>query len=86
MCTRPSEIDEEAVHKIIMVDNSQKSRIGKFASCIDRGVEVVIYDHHQKTDGDVEASAVHRKYYGSNTSHILELILEKNPDIKLEKI
>ena len=82
---KASEIDEEAVHKIIMVDNSKKSRIGKFASCIDRGAEVIIYDHHQETEGDVEASAVYRKYYGSNTTHILELILEKNPDIKLEK-
>ncbi len=82
---KASEIDEENVEKIIMVDNSKKSRIGKFAKCLERGVKAVVYDHHQETEDDVQGEFVYRKYYGSNTSHLLEILLGKKPDLKLEK-
>ena len=44
---RAKDIDLAKVHRLIMVDTRQKSRIGRFAALADSGaVEIHIYDHH----------------------------------------
>lgn len=67
----------EKIKTLILVDVRQASRIGIFASIINRpGVEVHVYDHHPSTDDDVPATVLCVEPYGSTTT-VLTHILKK---------
>lgn len=78
--SKAKEIDIDKITKLIVVDTSNKNRIGKFKNILDKDeVEVVIYDHHAKTDFDIKKGIKYHKSYGSNTAHLIELILKQYP-------
>ncbi|WP_028855699.1 CBS domain-containing protein [Psychrilyobacter atlanticus] len=81
------DIQMDKVSKLIVVDTSKKNRIGLFEQLLDRDdVEVVIYDHHKISENDIKNRRIIRKNYGSNTTNILEVLLENDPDIKFDQI
>jgi len=84
---RIKDIEMDKVTKLIVVDTSKKNRIGLFEQLLERDdVEVVIYDHHKISENDIKTKKIIRKNYGSNTTNILEVLLENNLDIKLNEI
>ena len=81
------DIPMDKVTKLIVVDTSKKNRIGLFEQLLDRDdVEVVIYDHHKISENDIKNRKIIRKNYGSNTTNILEVLLDNDPNIKFEEI
>ncbi|MGB6129037.1 MAG: CBS domain-containing protein [Psychrilyobacter sp.] len=81
------DISMDKVTKLIVVDTSKKNRIGLFEQLLDReDVEVIIYDHHKISENDIKNRKIIRKNYGSNTTNILEVLLDNDPDIKFEEI
>lgn len=81
------DIDIDKVSKLIVVDTSKKNRIGSFDRLLDRDdVEIIIYDHHKTSENDIKDRKIIRKNYGSNTTNILEILLENDPDIKFNEI
>ena len=81
------DIQMDKVTKLIVVDTSKKNRIGLFEQLLDReDVEVVIYDHHRISENDIKNKRIIRKNYGSNTTNILEVLLENDPNIKFDEI
>jgi tRNA nucleotidyltransferase (CCA-adding enzyme) len=72
-------IDLDHIDRLILVDIRDRSRIGKFAEIIDRGVDIHIYDHH--TEGDIKGSLEIIKTVGSTTTILTEII--KKRGIKL---
>lgn len=61
---KASEIKINDISKIIMVDTSNFSRLGKFSGL--NNIETIIYDHHLKNE------------FGANSTLLLEMIFEKN--------
>ena len=71
-------IDLEKVHRLILVDTRQSSRIGKFAELVGRpGVEIIIYDHHPPSDEDIQGDEEYIKKLGANTTQMVQLIRGK---------
>ncbi len=80
---KASEIDLEKVDKLIVVDTANKKRIGKFGDIVDR-VEVIVYDHHLESDDDILTRNKFVSRSGSNASHMLKHIFDKNKKIEIE--
>ncbi len=79
---RLRETDLSEVERIVVVDTRQRDRIGIFADLLERaGVEVVIYDHHPPSGGDIRGDTEVVKPYGSNTTLLVELLAEKGISI-----
>jgi len=52
---KAKDIDLEKVHRLVIVDTRQKSRIGRFAELAESGrAEIHIYDHHPDSDDDIK--------------------------------
>ncbi|MEI6857834.1 CBS domain-containing protein [Psychrilyobacter sp.] len=84
---RIKDIQMDRVSKLIVVDTSKKNRIGLFEQLLDRDdVEVIIYDHHKISENDIKGRKIIRKNYGSNTTNILEVLLDTDPNIKFDEI
>ncbi|UUV18486.1 CBS domain-containing protein [Fusobacteria bacterium ZRK30] len=81
------DIQMDKVSKLIVVDTSKKNRIGLFEQLLEKeDVEVVIYDHHKISENDIKNRRIIRKNYGSNTTNILEVLLDADPDIEFDEI
>ena len=49
------EVDLRNLKRLVLVDTKQPSRIGKFASILDRSdIDIHIYDHHPHMDNDIK--------------------------------
>jgi tRNA nucleotidyltransferase (CCA-adding enzyme) len=54
---RIKDVDLDAIRRLVLVDTRQATRIGKFASIVDRpGLEIHIYDHHPPMPDDLTAT------------------------------
>jgi len=73
------EINFNSIEKLIVVDTSKKHRIGRFAEVLDKVKNIEVYDHHPEDPDDIEAPIV-RKEYGSNTTHMIEILRERLGD------
>jgi tRNA nucleotidyltransferase (CCA-adding enzyme) len=68
----------DKITRLILVDTSASSRIGKFAELIGKpGLAVHIYDHHPGTPGDIPAEHSVILKRGSTTTIFVEMIREK---------
>jgi len=76
------DIAPELVEKLILVDTKTPSRLGKLAYLLDRpGVEVHIYDHHPRSEGDATGRLEVVEMVGSTTTLLVEKIREKRLQI-----
>jgi len=77
-----TEIDFTAVKKLILVDTSQKSRIGKLAELLDNpGIEIHIYDHHPPAEDDIKADYKLYEPAGATVTILTKIIQERKIDI-----
>ncbi|MBI5892582.1 MAG: CBS domain-containing protein [Deltaproteobacteria bacterium] len=75
-------IDLTKIERLIIVDVRHKKGIGRFAEIVDKpGIDIHIYDHHQKSPDDIHGSAEFILPYGSTTTILVHLIKEKNIEI-----
>ncbi|TEB06712.1 Multifunctional CCA protein [Pelotomaculum schinkii] len=76
------DIAPELVEKLILVDTKTPSRLGKLAYLLDRpGVEVHIYDHHPRSEGDATGRFEVVEMVGATTTLLVEKIREKRLQI-----
>ena len=79
-------IDFDRIKKLILVDTRQKSRIGRFAEILDRkDLEIHIYDHHPKSDEDIQGNSEVIKKTGSTIAIITEILKQKGIKITPEE-
>jgi len=72
------EIDPKTVQTVVLVDTRQLSRVPHALAFLDRpGVAVHVYDHHPDTQEDVQAKLSVVKPWGSTTTILTHLIMEK---------
>jgi tRNA nucleotidyltransferase (CCA-adding enzyme) len=67
----------DGIDRLILVDTRQRSRIGIAARLLERGVEVHVYDHHPRANGDVTADLDICEEVGATVSILAEIIKRK---------
>lgn len=83
---RLKNIPLDQVTKLIVVDTRQKSRIGKFAECLDNpGLELHIFDHHQDAPGDLHGDYEVVRDVGSTTTILTGIFQQQNIKISREE-
>lgn len=83
---RVKDLDFDKVHRIVLVDTRQKSRIGQLARICDRDdVDVHIYDHHPASDEDIKGSLEVIKPYGATVSIFVEMLRQRGVDLNAEE-
>ncbi|MDH4227669.1 MAG: CBS domain-containing protein [Deltaproteobacteria bacterium] len=77
--TPAESVDDRKVTRLVLVDISRSSRIGRFKELLGKEkVEVHVYDHHPKRDSDIKATKEVFKDYGSTTTILALMLKEKN--------
>ncbi len=72
------DIDFNDINKLIIVDTRKGSRIGSFAKLLNnKDVEIHIYDHHPKKEGDITPDFEHSILTGANITILSEIIQTK---------
>jgi len=72
-------VNLDEISRLILVDVSSRSRIGRFSKLLNRpGVEVIVYDHHTSEQDAVEASAGRVEQVGATTTLMVEEIKKRN--------
>lgn len=83
---RLRDIDLEEVHRLILVDTRQASRIARFDQIVNRkGVEVHIYDHHPDSPDDIPGDHVVVRPVGATVTILTQLIRERGLDLTPEE-
>lgn len=72
------------IDRLILVDTRHESRIGAAAELVDRGVEVIIYDHHPHMKGDIVADKDISEEVGATVTVLADIIKKKR--IKLSPL
>ncbi|MBN2248350.1 MAG: DHH family phosphoesterase, partial [Coriobacteriia bacterium] len=71
-------LDLDAIERVIMVDTRDPGRIGELGGVVERpGVEVIVYDHHPRQEGDIEAAQDHSMSVGATTSILVHEIRDR---------
>ena len=79
---RIKNIDVQKVHKLILVDTRQISRIGKFSEIVGKpGVEIDIYDHHPPSSEDIRGSREVVSEVGANVTLLINILQERGVEI-----
>ena len=80
------DVDLSKVDKLVVVDVSQRSRLGQLSQLLDRpDIEVHLYDHHPLEDKDIEAQKVVHRPVGANTTLMVELLKKKEIEINSDE-
>jgi tRNA nucleotidyltransferase (CCA-adding enzyme) len=78
----PKSIDFSKVKRAIVIDTKFASRLGPAKAALgNKSIEVVVYDHHQKTSRDLKATRDYSREVGAATSILVNLIKEKKISI-----
>ncbi|MFW6172512.1 MAG: DHHA1 domain-containing protein [Elusimicrobiota bacterium] len=73
-----SEIKNENIDLLVIVDTRFKNRIGRVKDLINENTEIHLYDHHPRTKDDLKGTVDVKKSYGATTTLLLEKIMQKN--------
>lgn len=77
-----TQVEGEKIDQVILVDTRIKDRLGQAASLIERAKgNLVIYDHHPKSDDDIDFGAEIISEAGSTTTMLVLLISQKEISI-----
>jgi len=79
-------LDDYDVERLVLVDTRQKKRLGSVASLVDKpGMEIHIYDHHERTDTDIKGHKDIFSPVGATATIMTEIITKKNIQITPEE-
>ncbi|MDO9557817.1 MAG: CBS domain-containing protein [Coriobacteriia bacterium] len=71
-------IDPEAIERVIMVDTRDAGRVGEVGEILRRpGVEIIVYDHHPRAEGDLVVADDHSMDVGAATSILVHEIHQR---------
>ncbi len=84
---RAKDIDLDQVHRLILVDTRQKSRIGRFADLVESGeVEVHAYDHHPDAEDDVKGDYEIVEEVGATVTLLIREIRKRGIELNAEEV
>lgn len=68
-------LDLSAIKRVIVVDTRDAGRIGELGPVVERDdIEVIVYDHHPRQDGDLTPDVEHSMTVGATTSILVHEI------------
>jgi tRNA nucleotidyltransferase (CCA-adding enzyme) len=71
-------IDPDAIERVIMVDTRDPGRVGEVGDIVRRpGIEVVVYDHHPRSEGDLRVADDRSMDVGAVTSILVHEIRQR---------
>ncbi len=71
-------VDFSKVKRAIIIDTRFASRLGPAKAVLDnKDIEVIVYDHHQKTSRDLKAAYDYSREVGAATAILVNIIKEK---------
>ena len=74
------------VTTLIIVDTRSSNRIGSLKTCLQNpGIEVHLYDHHPKVDGDLQGSLEVIRDVGSTMTLLTEILQQEEIEISQEE-
>lgn len=80
------EIDKNAVKLLVVVDTSRKKRIIHVNSILENpGLRIHIYDHHMKSECDLDPEFMIKKPWGSSVAIISHEIIKREIEINQEE-
>ena len=80
------EVDLDAVERLVLVDTRQASRIGKFATILDRpDLDIHIYDHHPSMPDDLSGTVEVTEMTGATVTLLTKILREKKIPITPEE-
>ena len=75
---KAKQVITEKITTLIVVDTRSSKRIGPLAACLKNpGLEIHLYDHHPKTDGDLKGSIEVIRDVGSTMTLMAEILKDK---------
>jgi tRNA nucleotidyltransferase (CCA-adding enzyme) len=73
-----ADLDLNSIKKIIMIDTKIPGRLGPVKELIEaKKVEIIIYDHHRKSSGDICYGSDYSEEIGATTSILVDIIKKK---------
>lgn len=76
------DIDLKSVDTLILVDTRTKSRLGRFAECLNNpGLKIHLYDHHPGSLGDLIGDTEVIKDFGSTTTLLIDILKTRHIEI-----
>ena len=83
---RLKNIPLDQISRLIVVDTRQRSRIGKFAACLDNAnLEVHLFDHHPDAPGDMKGDYEVVRKVGSTTTILVDIFQRRNLEISADE-
>jgi len=80
--TRLKDIDLDRITRLILVDCQHASRIGPFATIIDRpGMDIHIYDHHPDVAGHIVPTSGEVRACGSTTTILTSILMKRGESV-----
>jgi tRNA nucleotidyltransferase (CCA-adding enzyme) len=80
------DVDLRKVRRLVVVDTSQPDRIGlAMPILLAPGLDVHLYDHHPKGDGDIKASYARCEPVGATVTILTEIIRERGLELSPEE-
>ena len=71
-------LDYAGIDRLVLVDTRQPSRIGNFASILDKkDLEIHIYDHHPPMEDDIKGDLVVQELIGATVTLLVGILKEK---------
>ena len=75
-------INKNDIDTLIMVDTRSKKRLSPFDKVLrNEGIRVIVYDHHESAEDDVDGAEIHYESLGANTTQLVEMIRERGISI-----
>ena len=75
-------IDKKEIDTLIMVDTRSEKRLQEFREVLDNDdLRVIVYDHHENADDDIEGAQIHFESLGANVTQLVERIRERGIEI-----
>lgn len=71
-------LDMTAITRVVMVDTRDPGRIGELSAVVERpDVDIVVYDHHPRAEGDIAKADDHSIAVGASTSILVHEIRDR---------
>jgi len=78
----PKGIDFSMVTRVIIIDTRYASRLGPARKALDNeNVEIIIYDHHQRSRQDLKSTHAYYREVGATTTILVDIIKNKKISI-----
>ncbi|MBQ1251493.1 MAG: CBS domain-containing protein, partial [Firmicutes bacterium] len=79
-------INKSDIDTLIMVDTRSQKRLNPFDKVLqNKGINVIVYDHHESSDDDVEGAEIHFESLGANTTQLVEKIRERGISVTAQE-